>query len=114
MKEPKTVPWNISISNADLEKLKAGFEPQTQDHKWCIWVSEQNQDGNITITFARAAFRRELYAFHIKEGDGGSSIEAFTWEQNNGVVRVPEEVAKKQVVATSRAILKCDLEALPV
>jgi hypothetical protein len=31
MLEPATAPWGLSISDADLEKLKAGFEPQDQD-----------------------------------------------------------------------------------
>ena len=113
MKDPHTAPWGVSISNADLTKLKAGLEPQNQDNKWRVWASDQDQSGNMSITFARTAFRREMYIFHVKAGDGGNSIEAFTWEQSNGAARISEELAKKQVVVLSRKLLECDMEALP-
>jgi hypothetical protein len=55
----------------------------------------------------------------VKPGDSGSSssggvnIEAITWEQNMGGIRMLEELAKKEVVQITRSVLECDFEALP-
>ncbi|KAF2474533.1 uncharacterized protein BDR25DRAFT_109542 [Lindgomyces ingoldianus] len=116
MKEPRTALWALRISNADLTKLKAGVEPRNQDNKWRIWVSDQSGSGNMSITVTRVMFSRDIYILHVKPGDssdGGHSIEALTWEQNNSGVRVSEEEAKKKVVVLSRNLLGCDIEALP-
>ncbi|KAH8726622.1 hypothetical protein GQ44DRAFT_758579 [Phaeosphaeriaceae sp. PMI808] len=113
MKDPSTTPWGASISNADLAKLKAGLTPQNQDNKWRIWVSDQNESGNLTITFARTAFCTELYKFHVKESDDGNIIESFTWEQNIGKFGLTQERATEQVLAICRRVMKCDMEALP-
>ncbi|KAH8716784.1 hypothetical protein GQ44DRAFT_762573 [Phaeosphaeriaceae sp. PMI808] len=116
MKEPGTTPWGIRISNADLTKLKAGFQARDQDTKWHIWVSDQSESGNISITFTRAMLGRDTFILHVKPGDssdGGHSIEAFTWEQNCGGIHLPQELAKKQAIVLCRLVLKCDIEALP-
>jgi hypothetical protein len=62
----------------------------------------------------------EHYVLTVKSGDGGSSssgggakIESITWEQNMGGIRIPEELAKKEVVLITRNVLECDFEALP-
>jgi hypothetical protein len=111
MKDPKTTPWDVPISDADLTKLKAGLEPQNQDNKWRISSSEQDQ--SLSITFARTALNREMYKFHVKASEGGNTIEAFTWEQSNGSASLSEELAKKQALTICRKIMKCDMEALP-
>jgi hypothetical protein len=116
MKEPGTALWGLRISNDDLTKLKAGVEPQNQDHKWRIWVSDQSESGNMSITITRASGSVDIYILHVKpdnSSDGGYNIEALTWEQNISGVRVSEEQAKKKVVVLSRNLLGCDIEALP-
>ncbi|KAF2647226.1 hypothetical protein K491DRAFT_644271 [Lophiostoma macrostomum CBS 122681] len=116
MREPGTAQWGLRISNADLTKLKAGFEPQHQDHKWRIWVSDQSEGGNMSITLTRAMHSMDICILHVKPdggSDGSYSIEAFTWEQNINGVRISEEQAKKRVVVLSRDLLGCDIEAMP-
>ena len=118
MQEPATAPWRLSISDTDFEKLKAGFEPQDQDDKWRVSVTDKSQSGNISIHLARSGTDKELYVLVVKPNDGGSSssgakIEAITWEQNKGGIRISEEQAKKEVVVITRRLLECDFHALP-
>jgi len=54
MREPPTAPWGLHISDTDLEKLKAGLEPQHQDDKWRVYVSATEQP--LSIHIARNAF----------------------------------------------------------
>lgn len=50
----------------------------------------------------------------IKPSDGGSVVEAITWDQNRGPnIHTSEEHAKKEVVIISRCVLGCDIDALP-
>ena len=118
MQEPATAPWGLSISDADFEKLKAGFEPQDQDDKWRVSVTDQSQSGTISIHLARSGTGIELYVLIVKPSDGGSSgggakVEAITWEQNKGGIRISEEQAKKEVVILTRGFLECEFDALP-
>lgn len=115
MLEPATAPWGLSISDADFKKLSAGLEPQDQDDKWRITVSDQNQNGNISINMARTVANREIYILFVNPNNGGSGaiIEAVTWEQNKGGIHLTEEQAKKEVVMITRSILQCDYDALP-
>ena len=46
-------------------------------------------------------------------GGGGVVIEAITWEQNKGGIRLSEEQAKKEVLLITRSMLQCDYDALP-
>ena len=119
MEEPATASWDLSISDTDLDKLKAGFMPQDMDDKWRITVTDQSQEGTSSIHFARSWTGIEHYVLFVKSNDGGSSggsggkIEAITWEQNKGGIRITEELAKKEVVYMSRNLLECRFEALP-
>ena len=118
MQEPATAPWGLRISDADLEKLKAGFEPQDMDDKWRVSATNQSQSGTISIHVARGWSGKEFYVLVVKPSDGGSSgrgvkIEAITWEQNKGGIRISEEQAKKEVVIITRNLLDCGFDALP-
>ncbi len=118
MQEPATAPWGLSISDADLEKLKAGFEPQDQDDKWRVSTTEQSKSGTISIHLARTGTGKELYILVVEPSDGDSSgsgvkIKAITWEQNKGGIRISEEQAKKEVVIITRHLLECTFDALP-
>ena len=119
MQEPATAPWGLPINYADLKKLSAGLEPQDQDDKWRISVSDQHQNGIISIHVIRVGTRREIYVLFVNPNNGGSSsssgaiIEAITWEQNKGGIRLSEEQAKKEVVMITRSTLECDYDALP-
>ncbi|KAH8730347.1 hypothetical protein GQ44DRAFT_673044 [Phaeosphaeriaceae sp. PMI808] len=116
MKHPRTAPWGLRISNADLIKLKAGREPRNQNDKWRISVTDESENGNMSITINRHMLSKDVYIIHVKQGDGGDGghiIEALTWEQDQAAFIIPEEQAKQQVVTLSRFLLKCDIEALP-
>lgn len=124
MQEPATAPWGLSISNTDFEKLKTGFEPQDQGDKWRVSVTDQTQSqgSNISVHLARSGTGKELYILIVKPSNsdsssssssGGVKIEAITWEQNKGGIRISEEQAKKEVVIITRSVLDCDFDALP-
>lgn len=76
------------------ENIICRFEPQDQDDKWRVSVTDQSRSGNISIHFARSGTDKELYVLVVKPIDGGSSsgggvkIEAMTWEQNKGEIVV--------------------------
>lgn len=115
MQRPATAPWGLSISDADFGKLKSGFEPRDQDDKWRFSV--MGHSSNISIHLIRVGTGRELYVFHLKPSDGGSSsgmkIETITWEQDKNGIHISEEQAKKEAVMISRSNLECDFDLLP-
>lgn len=118
MEDPATAPWGLHISNADLQKLQAGFEPQDHDNKWRVSVSDQGQSSEISVHIARSAFREELFVLTVKlsdvDGENGSAqVEAITWQQDQGGVRISEEIAKKQVTLLVRRVLGGHFEKLP-
>lgn len=119
MQEPATAPWGLPINYADLKKLSAGLEPQDQDDKWRISVSDQHQNGIISIHVIRVGTRREIYVLFVNPNNGsgssssGAMIEAITWEQSKGGIYLTEEQAKKEVVMITRSTLECDYDALP-
>jgi hypothetical protein len=121
MQEPATASWGLRISNTDFEKLKAGLQPQDQDDKWHVYISNKEQS-TISIHVARSAFNIEVYVLHIVikpdddiDSDNGSIVEiaSITWETNINGYRVFEEQAKKEVVMITRSNLECDFDALP-
>ena len=113
MQEPATAPWGLSINDADLKKLKAGFEPQDMDDKWRVTASDQSQRGTTSVHLARCGADKDLYVLAVKPSGSGGEVEAITWEQNKGGVRISEEQAKKEVVIITRSILDCGFDALP-
>lgn len=118
MQEPATAPWDLRISHADFEKLRAGFEPQDMDDKWRVLTKNDSNTGTISIHFVRSWTGTELNVLHIKPSDRGSSnsgtrIKDITWEQNKGGIYISEEQAKKEVVLLSRSLLGCGFETLP-
>jgi len=87
MKVPATALWGVSISDTDLEKLKAGHIPEDQDDKWLFYATEEP----LTVHIVRSALHVDCYVLHIviKPGDDSSSgssaeIVSITWETNRG------------------------------
>ncbi|GJC79952.1 hypothetical protein ColLi_02790 [Colletotrichum liriopes] len=113
MPEPATAPWGLSISDADFAKLKAGLEPMDQDDKWRYAATDDSESGTVTIHIVRVGMGHELYSVVVRPGDGRAKIEAISWSQDQGGIRISEGVAKKHVVVLSRCNLECDFEALP-
>jgi hypothetical protein len=71
--EPATAPWGPNISDANFNKLKAGFEPQDQNDKLSITTTEQPEDSIISIHIVRAGLCREFYRLILNPGDEGKS-----------------------------------------
>lgn len=117
MQKPATAPWGLRISDADLEKLKAGLEPQDHDDKWRISAKNPNESDYLFIHLARTGTNLEHFILHVKPSDSGSTtggeIEAITWEQQRCEQHISEEYAKKEVVLITRGISECDYDALP-
>ncbi|KAF1961047.1 hypothetical protein CC80DRAFT_357722, partial [Byssothecium circinans] len=53
MKEPLTAPWGLAISDADVEKLKAGFRAKSMDDKWDLLIEDPDDDGNLSLHILR-------------------------------------------------------------
>jgi hypothetical protein len=118
MKDPLTEPWDLSISDADMEKLKVGFKSKSMDDKWDILIEDPDEDGNISLHILRSWFQEECYILHIvpkpSNDDGGSTkIQSFTWEGNRGGWQCDGEQAKKEAVILCRGRLGCEFEKLP-
>src|SRR5690348_7931444 len=65
MKEPLTAPWGLSISDADVKKLKAGFKSRSMDDKWDMLVEDPDENGHITLHILRSWLQEECYMLHI-------------------------------------------------
>jgi hypothetical protein len=117
MQSPATASWGLSISDADFKKLETGFKPQMMEDKWHVFKTDESQGSNISIHFARSWTGDDIYVLDLKPSDHGSSngakIQAITWAQNKGEMRISEEQSKKEVTFMARGLLKCDFEALP-
>jgi hypothetical protein len=114
MVDPATALWGLNISDADFEKLKAGFKPADMDDKWVISVTDSKR-GNISITISRSWTGKKHYILDVKPSNGDScvKIEAITWEQNKGGIYISEEQGKKEAVILCRSCLDCDFDKLP-
>jgi len=118
MKEPLTAPWGLPLSDADVEKLKAGFRCQSMDDKWDMLVEDPDENGNISLHILRNWLQEECYILHIvpkpSNDDGGSAkIQSITWEGNMAGLQCDAEQAKKEAVILSRIRLHCEFETLP-
>lgn len=117
MKKPLTAPLDLTISDSDMEKLKAGFRPHSQDDKWA-WLVEDKND-NVSIHVIRHFVHEEVYILHIapkssSNDDGANAkVHSITWEGDMNGIQNDVEQAKKNVVILARIILKCDFERLP-
>lgn len=124
MKEPLTAPWDLSISDADVEKLKVGFKPHSMDDKWDILVENPDKDGNLSIHIIRSWLQEECYILHIapkqssddgggEGGGGGAKVQGITWEGNKAGLQCDAQQAKKEAVMLARSLLQCEFEKLP-
>ena len=115
MEDPATALWDLSISDTDFDKLKAGFESEDMDDKWIVSVTDLDQSGHTSIHISRSWTKKELYRLAVKPraGASGVKIEAITWEQNKGGIHISEEQGKKEAVLLCRSILGCDIDTLP-
>lgn len=120
MKEPLTAPWDLLISDADVEKLKVGFTPHGMDDKWCILAEDPDKDGNVSIRIMRSWLQEECYILHIAprrsshDGAGaGAKVQGITWEGNKAGLQCGAQQAKKEAVMLARSLLQCEFEKLP-
>jgi hypothetical protein len=116
MKKPLKAPWDLEISNSDLEKLKAGFRPRNFDDKYA-WLIE-DEDGNIAIHIIRYFVKVEEYILHIalnssNDNSASAKINSITW--NGELIDIQDDVekAKERVVILARVIPNCDFENAP-
>jgi hypothetical protein len=116
MKKPLTAPWDLAVSDSDVEKLKAGFRPRNLDDKYAWLIEDEN--GNIAIHVIRYFVQEEEYILHLApkasdEKGGSAKIHSITWEGDVNGIKRDEELAKKTVVLLSRVNIGCGFEALP-
>lgn len=116
MKKTLTAPWDLAISDSDMEKLKAGFRPRNFDDKYGWLIEDEN--GNISIHVIRHFVQEEEYILHIapKSSNGNSAsakIHSITWNGDLVGIKDDEELAKERVAVLARAILGCDFENAP-
>jgi hypothetical protein len=115
MKKPLTAPWDLAISDSDVEKLKAGFRVRNMDDKYSWLIEDQN--GNISIHVIRYFVRVEEFILHLtpkpsNDNNASAKIHSLTWEGDFAGMK-DEEQAKERVVLLARLMLKCDLENAP-
>lgn len=119
MKEPLKASWDLSISDADVEKLKVGFKSQSMDDKWDLLVEDPDESGGISIHIIRNWLQEECYILHIVpkpsgDHDGESAkVQSITWEGNKGRLQCGAEQAQKEAVMLCRGWLGCEFDALP-
>jgi hypothetical protein len=116
MKKPLTAPWDLAVSDSDVEKLKAGFRPRNLDDKYAGLIEDEN--GNISIHIIRYFVQEEVYILHIapkssNDNSASAKIHSITWEGDMIGRQDDVEQAKKTVVMLARDIFKCDFENAP-
>ena len=65
MKEPLTAPWDLPISDTDVEKLLVGYKSRSSDDKWDIQVEDPDENGNIAIHILRSWTQKECYILEV-------------------------------------------------
>jgi hypothetical protein len=118
MKEALTAPWDLPISDADVEKLKTGFKSKNMDDKWDFLVEDPDKNGNISLHIIRTWCREPCWILHImpkpsSTDGGGAKIHGITWEGKRVMGRSAAEQAQKEAVILCRGHLRCTFEALP-
>lgn len=119
MKEPLKASWDLSISDADVEKLKVGFKSQSMDDKWDLLVEDPDGNGGMSIHIIRNWLQEECYILHVvpkaSTDDEGESakVQSITWEGNKGGLQCGAEQAKKEAVMLCRGWLNCEFDTLP-
>ncbi|KAL9097944.1 MAG: hypothetical protein Q9165_000270 [Trypethelium subeluteriae] len=117
MKKPLTAPWDVPISNTDMEKLNAGLRARSMDDKWEILVEDPNENGTISLHILRSWLQEKCYILHIvpssREKGGSAKIERITWEGDHAGWQCDAEQAKKEAVVLCRSQVGCELETLP-
>ncbi|KAK8058232.1 hypothetical protein PG994_008680 [Apiospora phragmitis] len=110
MQAPATAPWGLSISDADFEKLKADFEPESWDDKWRVSATDPSQSDNISSTLLEPDGQGFL-RIACGTDSSGVKIEAITWEQDKNGIRISEDQAKAEVMCMTRRRLGCVFDA---
>ncbi|KAJ9210253.1 hypothetical protein DTO166G4_8181 [Paecilomyces variotii] len=118
MKKPLTAPWDLPISDADVEKLKVGFKCRNMDDKWDMLIEDPDENGNISLHILRSWLQEPCYILHIvskprNDGCGSAKIQSITWEGNKAGLQCDAEQAKKETVILTRCHLHCEFEMLP-
>lgn len=113
MDDPATGTWNLSISESDLDKLKAGYLSQGMEEKWDFKTEEADAHGRITLRVSRSWTGIEHYLLHLETGGRGPKIHSITWSQNVGDIRLTEEQAKINAVILCRCWLGCVFLEVP-
>ncbi|KAF4552817.1 Hypothetical protein D9617_9g026080 [Elsinoe fawcettii] len=107
MDDPATAIWNLPVSDADLEKLKAGVESKQMEDKWNVRTQVTDTPNNRLIHISRSWTGIEHCILHITIGTGRneSRIHSITWAQNKGEIRISEEQAKIDAIILCRGLL---------
>ncbi|KAG8630287.1 hypothetical protein KVT40_001906 [Elsinoe batatas] len=109
MEDPATATWNLPLSDADLKKLKAGYQSQCMEEKWNFTLQDPDPRGSATLRTSRSWTDIEHYLLHLDVSDepNGSRIESITWSQNVGEIKLDEEQAKIEAIILCRGWLEC-------
>ncbi|KAF7538391.1 hypothetical protein G7054_g2965 [Neopestalotiopsis clavispora] len=118
MKMPLTAPWDLPISDADMEKLETGFKAQCMEDKWDFLIEKPDKSGNMSLHIIRNWLKWDFWVLHIvpkSSGNDGKSaiIQSITWEGKKPMGRCDAEHAKKEAVIMCRGWLGCEFETLP-
>jgi hypothetical protein len=116
MAKPLTAPWDLAISDSDVEKLKAGFTSRNFDDKYSWQIEDEN--GNLSIHVIRHFVREPSFILHIapkSSTDNGASakIYSITWDGELAGIKDDVEKAKERVTILARVIPKCHFENAP-
>lgn len=113
---PATASWNVTISQADLEKLQAGYEPWDIGNMWYIKAMPRDESNRMHVHFARFCARSPVYTIVVAvspDGSSGGVIESIIWETREGDHDLSEDWAKREVVLVARSRAECDMPGLP-
>ncbi|EJT69523.1 hypothetical protein GGTG_13142 [Gaeumannomyces tritici R3-111a-1] len=118
MQEALTVPWEVPVSAADVERLRVGFRSRSMDDKWDLLLEDPDDKGGWSMHIIRTfgAIYDTCFVLHLvhsQQPGTGTKTTSFTWDTEFSHHHVPEEQAKKDAIMLFRGHLGCEFEALP-
>lgn len=112
MRRPRTIQWNIPISEADFGRLLAGYRPTCMEEKWVIKSKHLTEKNAYRVRFARSWTSNPYHELFINEK--GTAIESLAYESIDDAGQdITEDEAKDVVIRLARGWLECDIEAIP-
>ncbi|TLD26353.1 hypothetical protein PspLS_05164 [Pyricularia sp. CBS 133598] len=117
MKKPLTIPWDQAVSQADVERLEAGYRSRSMEERWDVLIEDPDDKGGWSLHIFRSWLYEPCYVLHVTpelaDCGRGATFAAITWEGEMDGPQIDAEQAKKEAITVCRWVLGAEFAALP-